>query len=116
MGNTSTITRIEAIEDNAGGLHLATFSGDTCTHFFSGFEHGGPDAPSMQEEIEGAAADGVHGWDGDSEAPAADYESMASSPHGHKIIGTWTSADGLTADADAMGNAGHAWARIEWDA
>ena len=56
---TKAITRIEALEDNGGGLHLAVFVGESCAYFFSGFECGGARAPSMQEEIEGAATEGV---------------------------------------------------------
>lgn len=106
----SKITRIEALEDNGGGLHIAVFSGESCTHFFGGFEHGGLNAPSMQDEIKSAAAHGVMGWDGNAEDPAAEYASMTSHQYGWKLIAEW---DGeLTIYEDGMGVAGHRWARL----
>lgn len=105
------ITRIEALEDNGGGLHIAVFEGDTCTHFFSGFEHGGARAPSMQEEIESAATDGVARWDGNAESPDREYASLTSYQYGWKLIAEW---DGelTTIYEDDMGVAGRIWARI----
>lgn len=110
----TTITRIEAIEDNGGGLHLAVFEGDSCTHFFSGFEFGGARAPSMQDEIAGAVADGVYGWDGDAEDAKAAYDSITSHPYGWKMIAEWDGG-GLSVYEDDMGTAGRIWARVERD-
>lgn len=110
----NNITRIEAIEDNGGGLHLAVFVGESCTHFFSGFEHGGARAPSMQEEIAGALADGVADWDGNAEDPAAAYAELTGYEFGWKLIAEW---DGqLAVYEDDMGAAGRKWARVATEA
>lgn len=102
---------IIALEDNAGGLHLATGVGGYCTHFFSGFEHGGSRAPKMQEEIESAATDGVRGWDGDAEDPQASYDYYLGSQYGYSLIGEWIDGE-VIAYQERMGNAGRRWARI----
>ena len=106
--------RIEAIEDNGGGLHIAVVEGGVCTHFFSGFEHGGDRAPTMQEEIESAATEGVCGWDGDAEDPQASYDYFLAHEYGYKIIGEWTDGE-VVAYTDAMDNAGHRWSRTSYD-
>lgn len=106
--------RIEAIEDNGGGLHIAVVEGGVCTHFFSGFEHGGDRAPTMQEEIESAATEGVRGWDGDAEDPQASYDYFLAHEYGYKIIGEWTDGE-VVAYTDAMDNAGHRWSRTSYD-
>ncbi len=106
--------RVEAIEDNAGGLHIAVIRGGACTHFFSGFEHGGDRAPTMQEEIESAATEGVRGWDGDAEDPQASYDYFLAHEYGYKIIGEWTDGE-VVAYTDAMDNAGHRWSRTSYD-
>ena len=104
-------TNILAIEDNAGGLHVAVLQDGECTHWFSGFEHGGDDGASMQEEIAGAATDGVRDWDGNAEDPAGSYAFYLSSQYGYKLIGEWTGAD-VAVYEDDMGNAGRRWARV----
>lgn len=106
--------RIEAIEDNGGGLHIAVIDGDTCTHFFSGFEHGGSAAPTMQEELQSAAEDGVSGWDGDAEDPQASYDDYQASQYGYKLIAEWANGE-LSIYPEAMGNAGHRWSRTSYD-
>lgn len=108
----TNITRIEAIEDNAGGLHMAVFIGGELAHLFSGFEHNGARGASLQEEIDAAVQDGVRAWDGDAEDPAAGYDSLTSTQFGWQEIATWTPEQGVQVDADAMGAAGRAWARI----
>lgn len=106
--------RIQAIEDNGGGLHLAVIEGDACTHFFSGFEHGGSAAPTMQDELQSAAEDGVRGWDGDSEDPQASYDYYQANEYGYKLIAEWEGGY-LTIYPNAMGNAGHRWSRTSYD-
>ena len=112
---TKTITRIEALEDNGGGLHLAVFVGESCTYFFSGFEHGGARVPSMQEEIESAATEGVRGWDGNAEDPAGEYADLTSHQNGWKLIAEWQDGD-LSVYEDEMGVAGRIWARVQDEA
>lgn len=115
MANTN-IDRIEALEDNGGGLHLAIFQGDTCTHLFSGFEHGGDKAPSLQEEIAGALADGVSGWDGGAESPEREYADLTGKQYGWKMIAECDmGAVSPTVHEDDMGTAGRKWARIAPD-
>lgn len=109
---TKTITRIETLEDNGGGLHLAVFVGESCTYFFSGFEHGGARAPSMQETIEGAVADGVSGWDDNAEDPAGEYADLTSHQYGWKLIAEWQDGE-LSVYEDEMGAAGRIWARVQ---
>ena len=106
--------RVVAIEDNGGGLHLAVIEGDTCTHFFSGFEHGGDRAPTMQEEIESAATEGVRGWDGDAEDPQASYDYYQAGQYGYKLIAEWEDGE-LSVYPESMGNAGHRWSRTSYD-
>ena len=106
--------RVAAIEDNAGGLHIAVIRDGACTHFFSGFEHGGDCAPSMQEEIESAATEGVRGWDGNAEDPQASYDYFLAHEYGYKIIGEWEDGE-VVVYTDAMGNAGHRWSRTSYD-
>ena len=101
-----------AIEDNGGGLHVAVLADGECTHWFSGFEHGGTGAPPMQDEIAGAATDGVDGWDGNAEDPAAAYAEYLASEYGYKLIGEWRSG-GVVVHEDKMGRAGQRWARVE---
>lgn len=106
--------KVFALEDNAGGLHIAILDGDACKHFFSGFEHGGDRAPTMQEELQSAVEDGVRGWDGDAEYPQAEYDYFVASEYGYKVIGQW--ADGeLEIFPEAMGNAGRRWSRTSYD-
>ena len=106
--------RVEAIEDNGGGLHVAVIRGGTCTHFFSGFEHGGDSAPIMQKELQSAAEDGVRGWDGNAEDPQASYDYYQSSQYGYKLIAEWDDGE-LWVYPEAMGNAGHRWSRTSYD-
>lgn len=110
----TTITRIEALEDNGGGLHLAIFVNDTCTHFFSGFEYGDKRAPTMQDEISGAVEGGVSGWDGDAENPATEYAALTSHQYGWELIAEWNEG-ALAVYEDAMGVAGKRWARVQAD-
>ncbi len=111
----TTFTRIEALESNSGQLFLAIFAGDTCTHFFGEFQYGGEKAPSMQEEIAGAAADGVDDWDGNDEEPQACYDGLTSHQYGWKLIAEWEDG-GLTVYESDMGVAGRKWARVPAEA
>lgn len=108
------ITHIEALEDNAGGLHLAIIRGDRCTHFFSGV-FGEDGSPSLQEEIAGALADGVEDWSGNAPAPHAYYRSYADAvPQGVKMIAEWDEGDAApTVYEQDMGIAGRRWARVQ---
>lgn len=106
------ITRIEALESNSGQLFLAIFSGDTCTHFFGEFQYGGTKAPSLQEEIAGALADGVEGWDGNDDDPQACYDGLTSHQYGWKLIAEWQDGE-LAVYEDEMGVAGRIWARVQ---
>lgn len=106
------ITRIEAIEDNGGGLHLAVLSNGVCTHFFSGFELGLD--PAMQDEIAGAIEEGVDDWDGDAEDPEESYAYYQGSEYGYKLIGEWEAGE-LSVYPESMGGAGHRWARVTQD-
>ena len=100
-----------AVEDNAGGLHIAVLKDGECTHWFSGFEHGGTNAPSMQDEIAGAVADGVDRWDGNAENPAESYAYYQASQYGYKLIGEWQAGEVLVHEG-RMGRAGQRWARV----
>lgn len=106
--------RIEAIEDNGGGLHLAVVEDGACTHFFSGFDHNTAKGPTMQEEIAAAADEGVDRWDGDSEDPQESYDYYQASEYGYRLIGEWEAGE-TTVYPEAMGNAGRRWARIWGD-
>lgn len=110
----SIITRIEAIEDNAGNLHLAVFAGGECTHLFSGFDPGALQAFTLREEIAGALSRGVGDWDGNSEDPQADYEDlMPDSGTSATIIADWDILSGLRFYPHDMGNAGQRWAEVD---
>lgn len=106
--------KVFALEDSGGGLHIAMVNGDACEHFFSGFEYGGDRAPTMQEEIESAARDGVAGWDGDAEDPQESYDYWQASEYAYKVIGEWD-GENVVVHAGAMGNAGHRWSRTSYD-
>ena len=106
--------RAIAIEDNAGGLHIALLDGDVCKHFFSGFEFGGDRAPTMQEELQSAVEEGVRGWDGDAEDPQAAYDDITASEYGYKVIGQWECGE-LEIYPEVMGNAGHRWSHTSYD-
>ena len=112
---TTTITKIQAIEDNGGGLHLAVFKGDEVAHLFSDFQFAGLRGPSLQEEVAGAVEHGVGKWDGDAESPAAEYAEMTSYAYGWKIVGEWDEGNGLTLYPQDMGAAARIWARIPHD-
>ena len=79
----------QVLEDNAGGLHLAVFDGDTCIWYASGYEHS-PD--SLQGDIT-ALQDGGHplqdGWESDlpdGYTPQQMYDNLTSYEYGWEII------------------------------
>lgn len=103
--------RILAIEDNGGGLHIAIVQGDACTGFFSGFEHGGKNAPSMKEEILGAATNGTQDWEGNAQDPQENYDYFLAHSSAYRIIGEWLNNE-VVIYSHNMGNAGERWARV----
>jgi len=94
----------QVLEDNAGGLHLAVFDGDTCIWYASGYEHS-PD--NLQEDI-AALYSGGHplqdGWESDlpdGYTPQQLYDELTSYEYGWEII-----ADDAGVYPERMGAAG----------
>lgn len=96
-----------AIEDNAGGLHLARLvDGGKCDRLFSGFEHG---SSNMVEDLEAAANGESDSWDDASEDPENDYRALVANEYGYKIIGE-ACIGGVSIELDKLGSAGKRWA------
>lgn len=108
LGKSNHYRAVYAMEDNAGGLHLACMGhDDMCVAFFSGFETFGRHGSTMQEEMRGAWIDGTADWDNGAEDPGAAFAEYAICP----VVGSIDPYGNVLIYPHAMGMAARLWSR-----
>jgi hypothetical protein len=97
----------QAIEDNAGGLHLAIFAGGDCTHLVTGLELQRGALRDCIKALE--SGDNPSSWDGLSDNPQAEYNQMTGFAFGHQVVaddgGTYPDRFGAAAKLELHGEA-----------
>ena len=73
--------KLEVLEDNAGGLHLAVFDleNDGVEYIHSGYETAGDQLLEDIELLKSGEADPVNDWDGNAEDPQGLYDELMNS-------------------------------------
>jgi hypothetical protein len=76
--------RYQVIEDNGGGLGLYVFRGKTVIYGHMGYEYIPGDLITGLDALDNG--DNTRTWEGNSDNPQADYDSITSYEYGWKIV------------------------------